>query len=771
MKLTRDPGARLDVSAEAKSPKAPEASPVRVGYERPSFLPSLGTLVHRVQRTAVLGAMLLGVGFGSPSAQAAVMGANPVAKAGVSISTVAELQATDFVLSAVKQSPADQTFSRLAAQLVLSGKSPDGALRQAFLQAESQTGAAPSHGAYRSAEIMLSLAPEAQKQAATELLIQAAEQDGVTLEALKAQLTEVAPQITKNSWAEAGAVADLVYGLLENGEISRDALRAFQQAALQNPPDAATVGGIRTKLFVNQGTMFTDAQRSKVLAFVEHPNPGLSKMAFELAQPQISPSGARALLKAAKASGGTDAALRGALSATLEAFDFTPGAQALLSREIAKHDVGEVLQEALRGPLDQQRWDTDIVPNLEGLPNTWSEAADVVLEARLSPLSEITSAVRRQMDSFLNSRGYPMRLPLGTSVEAVRSRNVTAPDTHFEGLMTRAGRDGTMTIGIADGGFDLTHEGVKGQRKVNADEIPGNEIDDDHDGYVDNFEGLNLTGIVRGKRDWDDKKQGDLRTGHSQSDHHGSHVTGVATRGTERIKGALCATSSGSLPEAFEYLVGQGATVVNFSMGTDDRAIEETVAAIDRHPGVLFVHAAGNDSLNLSMQGNSYTGLSKYPRPNLVHVAAADEHGQRLSDSNYSKDVVHLAAAAKHYSFTLSQGQGNQRFGEGTFYYGGRTSQASPNSANVLAKVRLLAPQLSPAEALKVVTLSSDARPDWADKVQSGGLVNKDRALSLGAALGLVKDGHSIDAAVAKLQIEPGVAQFVKASLPALIGG
>lgn len=733
--------------------------------------PGLATFVHRVQRAAVMGAMFLSVGLASPGVQAAVLGASPKVMTGASISTVAEIQAADFVFAFVKQSPADQRFSELAAHLVLSGQSPEAALGKAFAQAKLQTGATPSHRAFREAEVLLSLAPKARTQAATQLLTQAAKEQGVALDALRETLKAEAPPKPGGSWVEPGALADQVYDLLDQGEISAEALRAFQQAAMDNPPDAATMQGIRAKLFVNNGTVFSAAQRTKVLAFVEHPSPELRKMAFDLAQPQLSPSGVRALIKAARAGGGSEAALRGALLATAEAFDFAPGAQALLRREIDKHDVQEVLQEALSGPLDQPRWDREVAPNLDGLPHAWSEAADLVLAARLNPNREISPAVRQQMDTFLESRGYPMGLPLGSSVQAVRARNVTAPDVYFEGLMNRAGRDGVMTIGIADGGFDVTHGGLLGQRQANADEIPNNHIDDDKDGYVDNYDGLNLTGIVRGGRDWDGKKQGDLRTGHGVSDHHGNHVTGVATRGTERIKGALCATTSGSLPQAFEYLIAEGATVINFSMGSDPRALDETVAVIDKYPHVLFVQAAGNDGLDLSVQGTVFTTLTEHPRPNLVHVAAADEHGQRLESSNYSSQRVHLAAAAKHYSFTLTDGQSNQRFGAGLYYYGGQTSQASPNSANVLAKVRLLAPQLSPAEAVQVVTLASDARPDWANEVKSGGLVNKDRALSLGAAFGLVKDGLSIDAAVAQLQLEPGVAAFVQASLHTLIGG
>ncbi len=57
------------------------------------------------------------------------------------------------------------------------------------------------------------------------------------------------------------------------------------------------------------------------------------------------------------------------------------------------------------------------------------------------------------------------------------------------------GKTGTpIVVAVVDSGTDLTHEDLKDVAWVNADEIPGNGIDDDKNGYVDDVNGWNFLG-------------------------------------------------------------------------------------------------------------------------------------------------------------------------------------------------------------------------------------------------------------------------------------
>jgi subtilisin family serine protease len=67
----------------------------------------------------------------------------------------------------------------------------------------------------------------------------------------------------------------------------------------------------------------------------------------------------------------------------------------------------------------------------------------------------------------------------------------------------------TIVVAVIDGGFDLAHEDLNFRK--NYGEIPGNSIDDDNNGYVDDYNGWNAY----------------TSTGTIVSDLHGTHVAGI----------------------------------------------------------------------------------------------------------------------------------------------------------------------------------------------------------------------------------------------------
>lgn len=51
-----------------------------------------------------------------------------------------------------------------------------------------------------------------------------------------------------------------------------------------------------------------------------------------------------------------------------------------------------------------------------------------------------------------------------------------------------------IRVAVIDSGFDLDHPDLQGKFWTNEDEIPGNGIDDDHNGYIDDLHGWNFIG-------------------------------------------------------------------------------------------------------------------------------------------------------------------------------------------------------------------------------------------------------------------------------------
>ena len=57
----------------------------------------------------------------------------------------------------------------------------------------------------------------------------------------------------------------------------------------------------------------------------------------------------------------------------------------------------------------------------------------------------------------------------------------------------------SVIVAVIDGGVDINHEDLKGKVWINGDEIPGNGIDDDKNGFIDDINGWNFLGNAGGK--------------------------------------------------------------------------------------------------------------------------------------------------------------------------------------------------------------------------------------------------------------------------------
>lgn len=55
-----------------------------------------------------------------------------------------------------------------------------------------------------------------------------------------------------------------------------------------------------------------------------------------------------------------------------------------------------------------------------------------------------------------------------------------------------------IIVAVLDSGVDINHEDLQGQIWINEDEIPGNGIDDDDNGYIDDYSGWNFLGAADG---------------------------------------------------------------------------------------------------------------------------------------------------------------------------------------------------------------------------------------------------------------------------------
>ncbi|MCC6838530.1 MAG: S8 family serine peptidase [Flavobacteriales bacterium] len=212
---------------------------------------------------------------------------------------------------------------------------------------------------------------------------------------------------------------------------------------------------------------------------------------------------------------------------------------------------------------------------------------------------------------------------------------------------------------------------------------------------------------------------------------HGTAVADIAVRGNAQARivvarmewwhgtppvpcwtRELADREAASIADLLEFVVAQGARVVNMSWGRSEKAylsnlsqcapdiplperqelarytVERIRAVLKegmaRHPQVLFVGAAGNEGTSL-LDANPAT---RFTLPNFLMVGAADRHGEIPAWSNSGPEVA-LHANGDRVAARLPGGANSFPSG---------TSMAVPNVVNAAAKVLTVAPQLSGAE-------------------------------------------------------------------------
>jgi subtilisin family serine protease len=80
--------------------------------------------------------------------------------------------------------------------------------------------------------------------------------------------------------------------------------------------------------------------------------------------------------------------------------------------------------------------------------------------------------------------------------KADKAMGVSVEKAYHELLQGKTSK--TIIVGVLDSGVDIEHEDLKDIIWINEDEIPGNGIDDDNNGYIDDVHGWNFLGNANG---------------------------------------------------------------------------------------------------------------------------------------------------------------------------------------------------------------------------------------------------------------------------------
>ena len=207
-----------------------------------------------------------------------------------------------------------------------------------------------------------------------------------------------------------------------------------------------------------------------------------------------------------------------------------------------------------------------------------------------------------------------------------------------------------VIVAVIDTGVDLDHPELAGAAWFNEDEIPGDGIDNDNNGYIDDINGWNFCGDNNCVAPGPGEEHGTHGSGTIAAAWDGQGTKGIGDSGYVKLMvlkvldaGSGKGVSSG-VRKAIAYAQDNGAVICNLSMGTVTR--DEKLEALIADSPMLFVVSAGNG--DAAGQGYSIDDSPIYPAAfpsdNIITVGSLLFDGSMDASSNYGGVSVDLAA-------------------------------------------------------------------------------------------------------------------------------
>lgn len=164
--------------------------------------------------------------------------------------------------------------------------------------------------------------------------------------------------------------------------------------------------------------------------------------------------------------------------------------------------------------------------------------------------------------------------------------------------ITQAGGNRDTIVAVVDTGVDYTHPDLIENMWVNENEIPDNGIDDDFNGYIDDYYGWNA--VAENGRPMDDHGHGTHCAGIIGMDNN--KIGGIGIAYNTRIMPVKCGDSSGAftsadIAEAITYAYLNGADIISMSVAGPNLSIAVEEAVIKAYNSTFLVAAAGNEAL------------------------------------------------------------------------------------------------------------------------------------------------------------------------------
>ncbi|MCB0328106.1 MAG: S8 family serine peptidase [Bdellovibrionales bacterium] len=298
-----------------------------------------------------------------------------------------------------------------------------------------------------------------------------------------------------------------------------------------------------------------------------------------------------------------------------------------------------------------------------------------------------------------------------------------------------------VVVAVIDTGVDYNHPDLQANMWHNTGEIPNNGIDDDGNGYIDDYWGLNgityvqpyppySAGNPNAGNPWDDHGHGTHCSGTIAGiDNNGVGVVGVAPNVKIMALKFLSSTGSGSTQDAIDlvkYMTEMKNRGVNIRVssnswggGGSSSAMLTAINAAEA-AGIIFIAAAGNSNSDNDSSPH-YPSTYKPTQDSLIAVASHTSSGARSSFSCWGRTTVDLTAPGSAIYSTLPNG--------GYASWSG-TSMATPHVSGIAALLASVDPSLTPRQMKDLILANTKPIPSFDQSILVKGIADAERVLN-----------------------------------------
>lgn len=275
-----------------------------------------------------------------------------------------------------------------------------------------------------------------------------------------------------------------------------------------------------------------------------------------------------------------------------------------------------------------------------------------------------------------------------------------------------------IIVGVVDSTVDVNHSQLSTRIQINTAEIPGNGVDDDQNGVIDDVKGA---GFFSESANTGSNDHGTHVAGIIAADPNRGQLSGVAPEAKIIPSAFLDSNGSGTLGDAIlamQYAASRGARIINASWGGSGCAesVANAFSTLSRQ-GILLIVAAGNSGFDIDV---SDFFPASFNLSNQITVGATDSENFMPSWSNNGFQKVHLTAPGVDI---FSTGRNN------SYLTMDGTSMASPFVAGAAAVLWSARPQASANQIKQALMNGVDVIQGRNSKTLTRGRLNLRKSL------------------------------------------